>query len=262
MRPIRLTLHAFGPYADEQVLDFRQLANRSFFLLHGPTGAGKTTILDAMCFALYGETSGYGRDARDPKHMRSDHADPSRSTEVRFDFALGTEIYRVIRRPEQERARRRGHGTTTERPQATLWQRTGLRNDIEEGSVLASQWGKVTQEIERLLGFRSEQFRQVVMLPQGQFRQLLLASSPERQEILETLFQTEIYRCIEEALKEAAKEIADGITDRQRRCNVILDQAVATEEDELVARLRETGGRLSEIQAHMEAMRRIEQEAH
>jgi len=73
MRPIRLTLHAFGPYADEQVLDFRELGNRSFFLLHGPTGAGKTTILDAMCFALYGETSGKGRDARDSKHMRSDH---------------------------------------------------------------------------------------------------------------------------------------------------------------------------------------------
>ena len=101
MRPIQLTLHAFGPYAGEQVLDFRQLGQRSLFLIHGPTGAGKTTILDAMCFALYGETSGRGRDARDPKHMRSDHADPSWLTEVWFDFALGQEVYRVIRSPEQ-----------------------------------------------------------------------------------------------------------------------------------------------------------------
>jgi exonuclease SbcC len=262
MRPIRLTLHAFGPYADEQVLDFRQLGNRSFFLLHGPTGAGKTTILDAMCFALYGETSGKGRDARDPKHMRSDHADSSQSTEVRFDFALGTEMYRVIRSPEQERARRRGQGTTTERARATLWRRTGLINDVEEGSVLAAQWGKVNQEIERLLGFRSEQFRQVVMLPQGQFRQLLLASSPERQEIFETLFQTELYRCIEEALKEAAKDIAEAIDDRQRRRDVILEQAAVAAEDELVARLQETGERLAKVHAHLEAMRRSEQEAH
>jgi DNA repair protein SbcC/Rad50 len=261
MRPIRLTLHAFGPYADEQVLDFRQLGNRSVFLLHGPTGAGKTTILDAMCFALYGETSGKGRDARDPKHMRSDHADPSQSTEVTFDFALGTEMYRVIRSPEQARTRRRGQGTTTERPRATLWRRTGLINDVEEGSVLATQWGKVNQEIEHLLGFRSEQFRQVVMLPQGQFRQLLLATSPERQEIFETLFQTELYRSIEEALKEAAKDIAEAIDDRQRRRDVILEQAAVASEDELVARRQEAGGRLAAIHTHLEAMRRVEQEA-
>lgn len=262
MRPIRLTLRAFGPYADEQVLDFRELGNHSFFLLHGPTGAGKTTILDAMCFALYGETSGKGRDARDPKHMRSDHADPSRSTEVGFDFALGPEMYRVIRSPEQERARRRGQGTTTERPLATLWRRTGLINDVEEGSVLATQWGKVTQEIESLLGFRCEQFRQVVMLPQGQFRQLLLANSPERQEIFETLFQTEIYRYIEETLKEAAKEIADAIADRQRRREVILEQAAAESEDELVARLQQMETQLTEGHNQVETMRWIEQGAH
>jgi DNA repair protein SbcC/Rad50 len=100
------------------------------------------------------------------------------------------------------------------------------------------------------------------MLPQGQFRQLLLASSPERQEIFETLFQTEIYRRIEEALKGAAKEIADAIADRQRRRDVILEQAAVASEDELVARLQETGERLSEVYAHMEAIRRIEQAAH
>jgi exonuclease SbcC len=260
MRPIQLTLHAFGPYADEQVLDFRQLGKRSFFLLHGPTGAGKTTVLDAMCYALYGETSGMGREARDPKHLRSDHADPTRSTEVRFDFALGDEIYRVIRSPEQERARRRGQGTTNERPRAALWRRTGLTSDSEEGHVVATQWGKVNQEMERLLGFRSEQFRQVVMLPQGQFRQLLLASSPERQEIFETLFQTELYRSIEEALKEAAKDIAEAIDDCQRRRNVILEQAAVATEADLVARLQETGGRLTAIHTHLEAMRRVEQE--
>jgi DNA repair protein SbcC/Rad50 len=261
MRPIRLALHAFGPYADEQVLDFRQLGSRSFFLIHGATGAGKTTVLDAICFALYGETSGMGRDHRDPKHMRSDHADPSRATEVTFDFALGEETYRVIRSPEQERPRRRGQGTTSERPRATLWRRTGLINDAEEGGVLATQWGKVNQAIERLLGFRSEQFRQVVMLPQGQFRQLLLASSPERQEIFEALFLTKIYRRIEEGLKEAAKEIADAIADRRRRRDLILEQAAAASQGELVARLQQMEEQLAESHRHVEAMRRIEQEA-
>jgi exonuclease SbcC len=261
MKPIRLTLRAFGPYAEEQVLDFRQLGSRSFFLIHGPTGAGKTAILDAICFALYGETSSMGRDAREPKYMRSDHAGPSQSTEVRFDFALGPELYRVIRSPEQERARRRGHGTTTERPQATLWRRTGTVNDSEEGRVLTTQWGKVTQEIERLLGFRSEQFRQVVMLPQGQFRQLLLANSTERQEIFETLFHTEMYRRIEEALKDAAKDIAAAIAERQRRHDFILEQAAVASEGDLVARLQHTRQQLAASQRHVETMRRIEQEA-
>ncbi|HXH12684.1 MAG TPA: SMC family ATPase [Alphaproteobacteria bacterium] len=262
MRPLRLILHAFGPYAGEQILDFRQLGKHSFFLIHGPTGSGKTTILDAICFALYGETSGMGRDHRDPKHMRSDHANPSRPTAVTFDFALGEETYRVFRSPEQERPRRRGQGTTTERPQATLWRRTGLLDDREEGSVLAAQWGRVTQEIERLLGFRSEQFRQVVMLPQGQFRQLLLASSPERQEIFETLFQTEMYRRIEAGLKDAAKEIAEAIAGHQRRRDLILEQAAAASEAELVARRQATTEHLAASHRHVETLRRIEQEAH
>ena len=98
MRPLKLIIRAFGPYAREQVLDFGVLEKCSFFLIHGPTGAGKTSILDAICFALYGETSGGERQIR---HMRSDHADPGMLTEVIFDFALGAETYRVFRRPEQ-----------------------------------------------------------------------------------------------------------------------------------------------------------------
>lgn len=258
MRPIQLTLHAFGPYAGEQTLDFRQLGDRSLFLIHGPTGAGKTTILDAMCFALHGETSAGERDAR---HMRSDYAEASILTEVTFDFALGTEVYRITRAPQQARPRRRGQGTTTVQPKATLWRRTGLRDDADEGRVLASQWSKVTEEIERLLGFRSDQFRQVVMLPQGQFRQLLLANSQERQHIFEALFQTEIYRRIEEALKDAARQIADKVKDINRRRDLILEHAAVTSEDDLIARCAETGLRVSEVQARMEVVRQVEQMA-
>jgi DNA repair protein SbcC/Rad50 len=255
MRPVQLALHAFGPYAAQQVLDFRQLGDRTFFLVHGPTGAGKTTILDAMCFALYGETSGGERDAR---HMRSDFAEPTIPTEVTFDFALGTEVYRVTRSPQQERPKRRGAGTTTIAPQATLWRRTGLAGNAQEGSVLASQWGKVTEAIERLLGFRSDQFRQVVMLPQGQFRRLLLANSQERQQIFETLFRTEIYRHIEEALKEAAKAVAEEIKDRRRRRDLLLEQASAESSEELLERRTQLEAHVANLHAHVEELRQLE----
>src|SRR5215468_5562187 len=105
MKPLRLILRAFGPYAGEQAFDFGSLQGRSFFLIHGPTGAGKTSILDAMCFALYGDTSGGSRDA---ERMRSDHARADAPTEVTFDFALGADLYRVRRSPRQPRPRKRG----------------------------------------------------------------------------------------------------------------------------------------------------------
>ena len=255
MRPVQLALHAFGPYAAQQVLDFRQLGDRTFFLIHGPTGAGKTTILDAMCFALYGETSGGERDAR---QMRSDFAEPTIPTEVTFDFALGTEVYRVTRSPQQERPKRRGAGTTTIAPRATLWRRTGPAGSAQQGSVLASQWGKVTEAIERLLGFRSDQFRQVVMLPQGQFRRLLLANSQERQQIFETLFRTEIYRHIEEALREAAKAVAEAIKDRRRRRDLLLEQASAKSPEELLERRTQLETHVANMQARVEELRQLE----
>lgn len=244
MRPVRLETRAFGPYAGSQILDFRELGNRTLFLIHGPTGAGKTSILDAICFALYGECSGADRE---PRRMRSDHADAGMLTEVILDFRLGDESYRVFRRPEQLRPKKRGGGATLARAEATLWRRSGLARDDEEGTVLATQWSGVTEEIERLLGFRSDQFRQVVVLPQGEFRRLLLSDSRERQSILEVLFRTELYRRIEEALKKAAKEIELQFKDAQRSRAFILEQAA-------VASLDELGSRRLEVQTHIELL--------
>ncbi|MBX9770043.1 MAG: AAA family ATPase [Candidatus Obscuribacterales bacterium] len=118
MKPLRLTMKAFGPYAGEESLDFANLKGRNFFLIHGPTGAGKTSILDAICFALFGDSSG---EERKSKQMRSDHAEQSLSTEVTFEFMLGQDRFRVTRSPEQERAARRGNATVTTKGQATLW---------------------------------------------------------------------------------------------------------------------------------------------
>jgi exonuclease SbcC len=255
MRPIRLILHAFGPYADVQVIDFRQLGEHSLFLIHGPTGAGKTMILDGMCFALYGEMSVQGRE---PRYMRSDFAQSALITQVTFDFALGNQLYRICRSPQQERAKRRGAGTTAVPPRATLWNRSGLADETLDGRVLASQWSKVTEAIEHLLGLRSDQFRQVVVLPQGEFRKLLSANSQERQQIFETLFQTEIYRRIEDALKDAAKKIVDGVKDLRRRQDLILEQAAATSIDELWMRRQQADAQVAEVGVRMHTARQRE----
>lgn len=260
MRPLTLTLSAFGPYADEQVLNFRRLSQHNFFLICGPTGAGKTSILDAICYALDGETSGAERG--DTRKIRSDAAAPHITTRVAFDFALGDACYRVERSPEQQQARRRGTGTTTVRPKATLWCRTGLYDDGAEGMVLATQDSKVTTEVERFLGFRSEQFRQVVLLPQGQFRRLLLAGSKEREDILEVLFRTETYRRIELALKEAAKGIETAVQDLCKRHQLILGQAeVASVEDLDTQRLQFTDD-LAVRETQMATLRQQETTVH
>ena len=230
MMPLKLVTKAFGPYAKELELHFNELGSHTLFLIHGPTGAGKTTILDAMCFALYGVCSG---DDRDAKRVRSDLADPALPTEVSFDFRLGGDDYRVYRKPEQSKPRRRGGGTTTARAEAVLWRRSGLKTDRDEGAVLANQWKSVTEHVEQLLGFRSDQFRQVVMLPQGEFRQLLLADSRQRQEILEVLFQTQLYRRIEEALKQAAKDLRQEIVRTDDNLKFILKDAGVESEPEL-----------------------------
>jgi exonuclease SbcC len=254
MRPIQLSMAAFGPYAGNQTLDFRELKASRLFLIHGPTGAGKTTILDAMCFALYGACSGGDRDTR---QVRSDHADPALLTEVTLDFRLGNREYRVYRRPEQQRAKKRGGGTTTTRPEAILCRLSGNG----EHTAIATQWQRVTEEVERLLGFRCDQFRQVVILPQGEFRRLLLADSKERQAILEVLFRTELYRRIEEALKAAAKEVETNRAKTKDYLDLVLKQADAESFGHLTEQREEVQSKLMATQAGLAHLQALEKEA-
>ncbi|MDQ7785330.1 MAG: SMC family ATPase, partial [Desulfomonilaceae bacterium] len=251
MKPIKLVASAIGPYSGEQVLDFRVLGDRTLFLIHGPTGSGKTTILDAISFALYGECSGGEREI---KRMRSDHADPSVPTEATLDFRLGKHVYRVYRRPEQQLPKKRGEGTTIRRAMAALYKRTGLEDDSLEGEVIASQWSKVTEAVEQLLGFRCDQFRQVVMLPQGQFRKLLLADSRERQAILEVLFRTELYRRIEEVLKRTAKDLENQVRAKSQHLQFILSQSETESVDQLRGLRKEMGDGLAEIRKSLEVL--------
>lgn len=250
MKPLKLSMSAFGPYAGTQVIDFTELGARSFFLIHGPTGSGKTTILDAMCYSLYGDTSGAERDG---KQMRSDHADLFLATEITFDFAVGAETFRITRNPEQERPKKRGEGTTVMHSDATLWGRTGITDDINEGVVLENGCVKVTEAIEKLLGFKSSQFRQVVMLPQGEFRKLLTADSRQRQVILETLFRTEIYRRIEEALKESAGALRKDFDTVSKQKGWVLQEAGAQSREELEKQRNLHNEQLAEAAKNAEA---------
>lgn len=266
MKPLLLTMQAFGPYAGITTVDFHQLGHERFFLIHGPTGAGKTSILDAICFALYGVSSGAEREAA---AMRSSHAEAALPTQVTFEFSVDGRAYRVTRRPRQERPKKRGAGTTVDEAQAAAWSISAGKRE----TVLATQWEAVTDFIENLLGFKHAQFRQVVLLPQGQFRYLLTADSRERQKLLETLFHTEIYRTMEEMLKEKAKSIGDECRDLRRQIELLLAQtgeesgralkerktALLTELDELSVQIMRSEESEAAVQASTaEALRIID----
>jgi len=216
MKPLNLTLQAFGPFAGREHIDFTQLGSNPLFLINGPTGAGKSSILDALCFALYGQTTGAERD---PTQMRCDHADPSLLTEVILEFQLGETGYRVRRIPAQERPKARGEGTTNQIAEAQLWQLDGS----EEGILLvAKKVDDATNQIRKRIGLDVEQFRQVMVLPQGKFRDLLMADSKDREKIFGQLFQTHIYKHIEDQLKVQAAGIRQAVEDHHNQVKGIL----------------------------------------
>jgi exonuclease SbcC len=220
MRPLKLTMSAFGPFAGTQTIDFASLGDASFFLVHGKTGAGKTTIFDAICYALYNETSGGERSG---EQMRSDFADPATRTGVILDFAVGGERYRVERVPRQERPAKRGAKMVTDPGGATLWRRGADLPDDREGEPVEIGHLKVTGEVERILGFSADRFRKVIVLPQGRFRDLLAADSKARQEILEQLFEAGLYGGFEQFLKDRSRGIGGRIDTLVTKAGELLD---------------------------------------
>ena len=214
MKPISLTIEAFGPYRDSVTLDFNELQNHSMFLISGPTGAGKTSILDAMVYALYGEPSG---EVRKTDAIRSDFAEPQHMTRVDFSFAIGEAQYRVERLPKQLVAKKRGTGMREQNASATVY-------EMKDGEwkVIATSAAAIRDTIQRIVGFRKDQFLQVVLLPQGEFRKLLVASTSEREELLHTLFRTELYRRLQDALKSAYDEVKSGIEENITKQSALL----------------------------------------
>lgn len=217
MTPLTLTMQAFGPFAGSETIDFTALGRSPLFLINGPTGAGKSSILDALCFALYGQTTG---NERDPAQMRCDQADASQLTEVTLDFRLRGIDYRVRRVPQQERPKARGDGTTTHNAEAQLW-RLNADGDVET-CLVARKVNDATAELQTLIGLDANQFRQVMVLPQGKFRELLLAGSKEREVIFSQLFQTQIFQRIEERLRTQANQIERAVNDHRQHISGIL----------------------------------------
>ena len=193
MRPIRLILSAFGPYAGETRIDFSVLGEDGVFLIAGDTGAGKTTIFDAISFALYGEGSG-GKERRKSRSFRSDYAAPGTQTFVELTFGHRGGTYRIRRNPEYERPKRTGAGMTVQPADAQL-------TDLDSGEVTEGL-REVDTRIYELLGLTQDQFSRTVMIAQGDFMKILNATSDERKALFQKLFDTSLYADLQRKLQE------------------------------------------------------------
>jgi exonuclease SbcC len=202
MRLHQLTIQSFGPFAEREVIDFDSLGQQALFLIDGPTGAGKSSILHAICFALYGEITDTERGKG--LGIRSDYASDDTLTEIILEFSVKQSRYRIHRIPTQLRPAKKGQGVTEQKSTAEL----SIQTDQGDYRCLVpKKVSEADQTILSIIGLNAEQFRQVMVLPQGKFRDLLLAKSDDRQAILSTLFQTDIYKKIEQSLKEKALDI-------------------------------------------------------
>ena len=204
MRPIKLTISAFGPYAGETVLDMEKLGKSGLYLITGDTGAGKTTIFDAITYALYGQASGTTRDAG---MFRSKYARPETPTFVELTFLYGGHVYTVRRNPDYERPAKRGGGLVHQKAEAQLtW---------PDGKVL-TKTREVTAAVEEILGIDRSQFRQIAMIAQGDFLRLLLASTEERKEIFRRIFRTQKFELLQNRLKEEYSLLEHSRQEKER----------------------------------------------
>ncbi|GAA2820183.1 SMC family ATPase [Kitasatospora sp. CM 4170] len=222
MRLHRLTVTAFGPFAGSETVDFDALAAGGLFLLRGATGAGKSSVLDAVCFALYGETPGTRRANR----LRSDHADPRRLTEVRLELTLGGRRLQITRLPEQLRPKKVGTGTTVERAQTLLREWSADSGDGTPGwRAVSKSHQEAGEEIHRLIGMSRDQFCQVVLLPQGDFARFLKGDSEERSKLLRRLFDTERFQHVESWLAEQRRAQEAAVQAGRRRLRDLASKA-------------------------------------
>ena len=195
MRPLKLIISGFGPYAGTQELDFDKLGTSGLYLITGDTGAGKTTIFDAITYALFGKPSG---DSRDESMLRSKYARPEDPTGVELTFAYDGKEYTVKRNPEYYRTKLRGEGTTKQDADAIL---------IRPNQNPVTKVKEVNKAIQEIIGVTREQFSQVAMISQGEFRKLLQADTKERQKIFRDIFGTGMYVTLQNQLKEKTGEV-------------------------------------------------------
>ena len=237
MRPIKLILSAFGPFATTEEVDFREATDAGLFGIYGPTGAGKSSIFNAITFALFGEGA---KKEQAIVTMRSAHAAPEQLTEVTLLFELGAKRYLVRRQPDQLRPKARGEGETIHAHAAWLFDVSDIDVDTmtaqSSGRVLAERKvGDVRREIEGLLGYGPEQFRQIVLLPQGRFERFLVADSKDRLDILRELFDVSLYRNLTARMKDAAQDARRAVEDGRRAQVLALSRHGYASSEELAA---------------------------
>ncbi len=230
MRPLKLSMSAFGPYAGSTELDFEKIGRSGLFLITGDTGAGKTTIFDAVCYALFGSPSG---DARDGGMMRSKYAEPGTPTEVALTFEYAGKEYYVKRNPEYERPKLRGEGMRMEQASAEF--------RYPEGRVV-TKIKDVNEAVESVLGLDRDQFVGVAMIAQGDFRRMLDASTDERQKIFRKLFDTMPYQKLQLKLKDQAAELGRQYSDYERSIAQSLSSISYEEESPLSVEAKKAAG--------------------
>lgn len=231
MRPLRLVMSAFGPYAGRVELDMTTLGTGGLYLITGDTGAGKTTIFDAVAYALYGEASG---DSREAGMFRSKYASEDTPTYVELTFQYGGKEYTVKRNPEYQRKSKRGGGYAVEKASAEL-HRPGLPP--------VTKLTEVTKAVEEIMGINRKQFTQIAMIAQGDFRKLLLASTEDRKKIFQKIFDTDKYAMLQDKLKNASSELGREIAGAKASINQYIDGIEVDEDDVLAIDVRKAKDR-------------------
>lgn len=240
MRPLKLIVSAFGPYSGRTEFDFEKLGKSGLYLITGDTGAGKTTVFDAITFALYGRASGSSRSA---DMLRSKYAEADVPTEVELDFEYRNKTYKIKRSPEYLRPKKRGEGFTTETARAEFY----CGEKLFDGRL-----EDVNSEIEKVMGVTREQFMQIAMIAQGDFMKLLLADSEERKKIFRGIFKTENFDKLTCRLKEEYRLASEAAAASQNSILQYISGTICTEEDGLFAlksTLSESGAKLDKTLA-------------
>lgn len=233
MKLKKLYITAFGPYATKQEIDFEgKLDNKKIFLITGNTGAGKTTIFDAINFALYGEASGSDREG---KFLRSDYASSEIKTEVELHFSVRNSDYILKRSPQYFRKKQRGDGLTENKATAELI----IESYIDDSKKVITGSKEVTRQIEDLLGITCDQFKQLVMIPQGEFKKLLNSDSDKKEEIFRKIFGTKIFSDVQEKIKLEANKLKRNIEDIQKQRLAFLKSFLLKDESKELSYLLE-----------------------
>lgn len=254
MKPIRLIISAFGPYAERTELDFTLLGGQGLYLISGDTGAGKTTIFDAVTYALYGEASG---EARKADMLRSKYAKDETPTYVELLFEYGGKCYTVKRNPEYLRPKGRGAGYTMQKADAVLY--------FADDRQPVTRAREVTKEITKLIGLDCRQFTQIAMIAQGDFQKLLFANTEERSGIFRQIFHTGGYQAIQEQLKAEVRRQWNIYDALRRSIHQYMDDIVCTGDTPVCAQLRQLekeqfDGRIGDGMTLLEALCKEDQQ--